>query len=146
MAAMFRDPSTSDADMPMTKIISDSPRPRIEVETTDYGLRLCTLRQISDQSMHVRVTNLVFPNAFMIPMSQEMTISQWHVPIDETTHYWYCIFTSLRQQGRQGRNAPPASRTLRTAELCAAQEQAGTITASIRTSRRTTRSPAWAPT
>ena len=31
----------------------------------------------------------------MIPMSQEMTISQWHVPVDETTHYWYCIFTSF---------------------------------------------------
>lgn len=91
---MFRD-STSDADMPMTKIMRDFPRPRIEVEQTDYGLRLCTLRQISDMSMHVRVTNLIFPNAFMIPMSQEMTISQWHVPIDETTHYWYCIFTSF---------------------------------------------------
>jgi phthalate 4,5-dioxygenase oxygenase subunit len=91
---MFRD-STSDADMPMTKIMRDFPRPRIEVEHTDYGLRLATLRQISDQSMHVRTTNLVFPNAFMIPMSQEMTISQWHVPIDETTHYWYCIFTSF---------------------------------------------------
>ena len=24
-----------------------------------------------------------------------MTISQWHVPVDETTHYWYCIFTSF---------------------------------------------------
>jgi phenylpropionate dioxygenase-like ring-hydroxylating dioxygenase large terminal subunit len=91
---MFRD-STSDADMPMTKIMRDFPRPRIEVEHTDYGLRLNTLRQISDQSMHVRTTNLVFPNAFMIPMSQEMTISQWHVPIDEMTHYWYCIFTSF---------------------------------------------------
>ncbi len=94
---MFRD-STSDADMPMTKIMRDFPRPRIEVEHTDYGLRLNTLRQISDQSVHVRTTNLVFPNAFMIPMSQEMTISQWHVPIDETTHYWYCIFTSFGQK------------------------------------------------
>ena len=91
---MFRD-TTSDADMPMTKIMRDFPRPRIEVEQTDYGLRLATLRQISDTSMHVRTTNLVFPNAFMIPMSKEMTISQWHVPIDETTHYWYCIFTSF---------------------------------------------------
>ncbi len=91
---MFRD-TTSDADMPMTKIMREFPRPRIEVEQTDYGLRLNTLRQISDDSMHVRITNLVFPNAFMIPMSQEMTISQWHVPIDDTTHYWYCIFTSF---------------------------------------------------
>jgi hypothetical protein len=45
--------------------------------------------------MHVRVTNLMFPNAFVIPMSQEMTITQWHVPIDDRRHYWYAIFTSF---------------------------------------------------
>ena len=26
----------------------------------------------------------MFPNAFIIPMTSEMTISQWHVPIDDT--------------------------------------------------------------
>jgi hypothetical protein len=41
------------------------------------------------------VTNLVFPHAFVIPMSSEMTITQWHVPIDDTRHYWYAIFTSF---------------------------------------------------
>ncbi|HZP76177.1 MAG TPA: aromatic ring-hydroxylating dioxygenase subunit alpha [Pseudolabrys sp.] len=91
---MFRD-HTKDADMPMTQIMREFPRPRIEVEPTDYGMRIATLRQISDNSMHVRVTNLVFPNAFMIPMSREMTIAQWHVPIDDVKHYWYAIFTSF---------------------------------------------------
>jgi hypothetical protein len=43
----------------------------------------------------VRVTNLVFPYAFVIPMSPEMTITQWHVPIDDTSCYWYAIFTSF---------------------------------------------------
>jgi hypothetical protein len=37
----------------------------------------------------------MFPNAFIIPMSREMTISQWHVPIDDEKHYWYAIFTSF---------------------------------------------------
>jgi hypothetical protein len=83
--------------MPMTQIMREFPRPRIEVEPTDYGMRLVTLRQISDARMHVRVTNLVFPNAFVIPMSPEMTISQWHIPIDDTRHYWYAIFTSFGQ-------------------------------------------------
>ncbi len=91
---MFRD-HTKDADMPMTQIMREVTRPRIEVDETDYGFRIVTLRQISDASTHVRVTNLVFPNAFMIPMSREMTISQWHVPIDDTKHYWYAIFTSF---------------------------------------------------
>ena len=44
---MFRD-TTIDADMPMTRIMREFPRPRIEVEPTDYGMRIVTLRQISD--------------------------------------------------------------------------------------------------
>jgi hypothetical protein len=70
-------------------------RPTIDVEGTDYGLRLFTLRKISEKHTHVRVTNLVFPYAFVIPMSTEMTITQWHVPIDDTSCYWYAIFTSF---------------------------------------------------
>ena len=99
---------------------------------------IVTLRQISDAVSHVRVTNLMFPNAFIIPMSREMTITQWHVPIDDTRHYWYAIFTSFGAAGEQGRDAPPAARALRTARLRAAQEQDATTTASIRTSRSTT--------
>jgi len=104
---LFRDRSI-DSDLPMTRIMREFPRPRIEVEPTDYGLRVVSLRRISDAHTHVRVTNLVFPNAFVIPMSSEMTITQWHVPIDDTRHYWYAIFTSFgapvdRQEMRRQR-------------------------------------------
>ncbi|MGE0061718.1 MAG: Rieske 2Fe-2S domain-containing protein [Xanthobacteraceae bacterium] len=91
---MFRDKSR-DTEMPMTQIMREFTRPRIEVEPTNYGFRVATLREIGEGKAHVRLTNLVFPNAFMIPMSREMTISQWHVPIDDTRHYWYAIFTSF---------------------------------------------------
>ena len=91
---LFRDTSI-DSEMPMTRIMREFPRPRIEVEPTDFGLRILTLREISAKNMHVRVTNLMFPNAFIIPMSREMTITQWHVPIDDSKHYWYAIFTSF---------------------------------------------------
>jgi phthalate 4,5-dioxygenase len=91
---LFRDHSLG-SDMPMTRIMREHPRPRIEIEPTDYGMRVITLRRISDADTHVRVTNLVFPNAFVIPMSSEMTITQWHVPVDDTRHYWYAIFTSF---------------------------------------------------
>jgi phthalate 4,5-dioxygenase oxygenase subunit len=83
--------------VPMSRIMREFTRPRIEVEPTPYGFRLVTLRAISDTSTHVRVTNLMFPNAFVIPMSREMTITQWHVPVDDTKHYWYAIFTSFGQ-------------------------------------------------
>ena len=89
--------ATMGADLPMTKILRDFGRPRIEVETTDYGLRIAALRQLNEAEMHIRVTNMAFPHAFVIPMSREMTITQWHVPVDDTHCYWYAIFTSFTQ-------------------------------------------------
>ncbi len=91
---VFRDTSDN-SDMPMSRIMREFTRPQIEVEPTEFGFRLATLRKISDTSTHVRVTNLMFPNAFVIPMSREMTITQWHVPVDDEKHYWYAIFTSF---------------------------------------------------
>jgi phthalate 4,5-dioxygenase oxygenase subunit len=91
---LFRDKSI-DSEIPMTQLMREHPRPQIEVEPTDFGMRIVTLRRISDAHTHVRVTNLVFPHTFVIPMSSEMTITQWHVPIDDRRHYWYAIFTSF---------------------------------------------------
>jgi len=91
---LFRDRSI-DSEIPMTRIMREFPRPHIEVEPTAFGMRVITLRRISDANTHVRITNLLFPHAFTIPMSSEMTITQWHVPIDDERHYWYAIFTSF---------------------------------------------------
>ena len=84
-----------DSEMPMTQVLREFSRPRIEVERTDYGLRLTALRELGAGRTHVRITNLVFPQAFVIPMSSEMTITQWHVPVDDVSNYWYAIFTSF---------------------------------------------------
>ena len=85
----------ADSAMPISRVLREFARPDIRVERTDYGMRLTTLRRISDQDTHVRVTNILFPQAFVIPMNAEMTISQWHVPVDDTGCYWYSIFTSF---------------------------------------------------
>ncbi|PKU22407.1 aromatic ring-hydroxylating dioxygenase subunit alpha [Telmatospirillum siberiense] len=87
--------TSAGTNIPMTKILREFERPTIEVEATDYGLRIAALREIDDRRSHVRVTNLVFPQAFVIPMSAEMTITQWHVPVDDHSCYWYAIFTSF---------------------------------------------------
>jgi phenylpropionate dioxygenase-like ring-hydroxylating dioxygenase large terminal subunit len=106
----FEDEDTSDAygrqfraatmghAMPMTRLLREHGRPQIEVDTTAYGLRIAALRQLTDDEMHVRVTNLVFPHAVVIPMSRDMTITQWHVPVDDTHCYWYAIFTSFAEK------------------------------------------------
>ena len=86
--------ASAGSDMPMTKILREYDNPIINVEHTEYGLRLIALREIDEERTHVRVTNQLFPHGFVIPMSQEMTITQWHVPVDDENCYWYAIFTS----------------------------------------------------
>lgn len=90
----FRD-FTDGADIPVTQLLREFPNPRIEVDQTDYGLRIFALRALNDSHMHVRVTNLAFPNAIVIPMSKEMIITQWHVPIDDRSCWWYAVFSSF---------------------------------------------------
>jgi phenylpropionate dioxygenase-like ring-hydroxylating dioxygenase large terminal subunit len=90
----FRD-KAANTEIPMTKLLRDYPRPEITVEETEYGMRLIALRHMDDGNTHVRVTNQIFPEAISIPMSREMIITQWHVPVDDETCYWYSMFTSF---------------------------------------------------
>jgi phenylpropionate dioxygenase-like ring-hydroxylating dioxygenase large terminal subunit len=83
------------SELPMSKVLREFDRPEIRVERTAYGMRLQALRRINEDRTHLRVTNVIFPQAFVIPMSPEMTISQWHVPVDDHGCYWYAIFTSF---------------------------------------------------
>ncbi|VCU72555.1 Phthalate 4,5-dioxygenase oxygenase subunit [Pigmentiphaga humi] len=89
--------ASADSSLPITKVLREYDRPEIKVDPADYGLRLTALRRVDGDNTHVRVTNLVFPQAFIIPMSSEMTIAQWHVPTDDGGCYWYAIFTSFGQ-------------------------------------------------
>jgi phthalate 4,5-dioxygenase oxygenase subunit len=87
--------ASADSHAPLTKIMREYTRPKIEIEKTDFGMRIIALRRLNQERTHIRVTNLIFPHAFIIPMSSEMTITQWHVPIEDTSCYWYAIFTSF---------------------------------------------------
>jgi hypothetical protein len=50
---------------------------------------------MTDELTHVRVTQSIFPSTFIIPLSASMTITQMHVPVDDTHTYWYAFFTSF---------------------------------------------------
>ncbi len=100
--------ASADSEMAITQVLREYDRPDITVQAASYGMQLTTLRKLSERQTHVRVTNVVFPQAFVIPMSSEMTISQWHVPVDDTHCYWFAIFTSFtgavdKQQMREQR-------------------------------------------
>ncbi len=80
---------------PMTRVMREFGQPDISYEPTTHGLRLTALRRMTEALTHVRVTHAVFPNTFVIPLSETMTITQMHVPVDDTHNYWYAFFTSF---------------------------------------------------
>jgi phenylpropionate dioxygenase-like ring-hydroxylating dioxygenase large terminal subunit len=94
----FRSASVGEADgerWPMTRIMREFHRPDIRFEPRPWGFQLTTLRPMTDDLTHVRVTNDIFPHTFVIPLSETLTITQTHVPVDDTHTYWYAFFTSF---------------------------------------------------
>jgi phenylpropionate dioxygenase-like ring-hydroxylating dioxygenase large terminal subunit len=95
----FRAASVGEVDgarWPMTKIMREFCSPEIRHEEVAPGLtRITTLRLIDEAHTHVRVTHAAFPYTFVIPLSETVTITQMHVPIDDTHTWWYSFFTSF---------------------------------------------------
>jgi phthalate 4,5-dioxygenase oxygenase subunit len=80
---------------PMTRIMREFHQPEISFETRPWGLQLTALRPMTAELTHVRITNAIFPHTFVIPLSETLTITQIHVPVDDTHTYWYSVFTSF---------------------------------------------------
>lgn len=94
----FRSASAGEAGgerWPMTRIMREFHQPQISFEPMPWGMRLTALRPMTPELTHVRVTQAVFPHTFVIPLSETMTITQMHVPVDDTRTYWYSVFTSF---------------------------------------------------
>ena len=83
---------------PMTRVMREFCQPEIRFESVAEGLlRLTALRPMTDGVTHVRVTHAAFPATFVIPLSETITITQMHVPVDDTHTYWYSFFTSFAE-------------------------------------------------
>ncbi|WP_396657730.1 Rieske 2Fe-2S domain-containing protein [Microbacterium sp.] len=82
----------------LSMLVGENYRPDIEVETADHGLRVFALRQLTEDIKHVRITNLMFPNAFVVPFGNTKVFTQWHVPIDDHHHYWYMIWYDFAEE------------------------------------------------
>ncbi len=94
----FRSESAGDfggEKWPMTRIMREFFRPEISFEPQPHGVQITALRPMTDALTHVRVTQAVFPATFVIPLSPTLTITQMHVPVDDTHTYWYAFFTSF---------------------------------------------------
>ena len=95
----FRAASVGDVQgerWPMTRVMREFCSPEIRCDEVAPGLlRLTTLRAMTEALTHVRVTHAAFPATFVIPLSESITITQMHVPVDDTHTYWYSFFTSF---------------------------------------------------
>ncbi len=102
----FRAASVGDVDgerWPMTRVMRECHSPEIRHEEVAAGLtKITTLRLIDDRLTHVRVTHAAFPSTFVIPLSETMTITQLHVPVDDEHTYWFSFFTSFAEPVDRG--------------------------------------------
>jgi phenylpropionate dioxygenase-like ring-hydroxylating dioxygenase large terminal subunit len=64
--------------------------PRIEAETTEWGVRIYAIRPEGTEARFVRITNAVLPNltCFVGGPGDGHSVN-WHVPIDDTHHWKY---------------------------------------------------------
>jgi phenylpropionate dioxygenase-like ring-hydroxylating dioxygenase large terminal subunit len=67
--------------------------PTIEVEETDYGVRIYSVRKMDADQNYVRISNFVMPNISTFPgvTGGDGFQAHWHVPIDDTHHWKYVI-------------------------------------------------------
>jgi phthalate 4,5-dioxygenase len=81
---------TNDTD---NTLLKNDIAPTIEVEVTDYGLRIYTTRNAGSDKCYFRVTNFVMPNlsAFGGSTVGDGYSVHWHVPVDDT-HHWKYLF------------------------------------------------------
>jgi phthalate 4,5-dioxygenase len=81
------------------KLLAEDVSPRIETQETSYGMRECVLRQ-APGGYYFKVENFVLPNFAAVPggtQGQDGYLVNWHVPIDDTSHWKYMI--TFRRSG-----------------------------------------------
>jgi len=91
----------SDSLSAQLALIDPNVPPTLDVEETDFGIRIYAVRPAGPEHRYVRITNFVMPNLCAIAgaTGQDGYQMDWHVPIDDTHHWKYTLaFT---------RSAPP---------------------------------------
>lgn len=71
--------------------------PILDVEPTDFGVRIYTVRKLEGEKAYLRVSCFILPNLSAFPgqTGGEGYSVNWHVPIDDTHHWKYTfVFSS----------------------------------------------------
>lgn len=76
--------------------------PKVDVELTDFGVRIYTVRSLGDNKVYLRASYFIMPNLSAFPGQTApagYTVG-WHVPIDDT-HHWKYVFVFSRERALQ---------------------------------------------
>jgi phthalate 4,5-dioxygenase oxygenase subunit len=70
--------------------------PVLDVELTDFGVRIYTVRKLEAEKAYLRVSYFILPNLSAFPgqTGGEGYSVNWHVPIDDTHHWKYTFVYS----------------------------------------------------
>jgi len=73
--------------------------PRIDVELTDFGVRIFSIRNIDGDKIYFRTSNFIMPNFSTFPgqTAAEGYSVNWHVPIDDHNHWKFVIVFSRKR-------------------------------------------------
>ncbi len=73
--------------------------PTIDLELTEFGVRIHTTRRLPDDQQYLRVSYFVMPNLSAFPgqTGGDGCSINWHVPIDDT-HHWKFVFVYSRSK------------------------------------------------
>ena len=88
--------SAEGTDMPVTQILREKINPQLEIESTGFGVRIFSLRDLG-RITHVRVTNFLFPNGAVVAVGADWGLLQLHVPIDDHHNWRYDVMYSYRK-------------------------------------------------
>jgi phthalate 4,5-dioxygenase oxygenase subunit len=84
------------ADESHYNLVARNSAPLLDVELTDFGARIYTVRKLENDRQYLRVSCFVMPNLSAFPgqTGGEGYSVNWHVPIDDTHHWKYTFVYS----------------------------------------------------
>ena len=108
----------------LISVLSDV-APVIELEETNFGLRIFSTRNAGEGKKYGRLSNFAYPNVAVTDTIAGGHNCLWHVPIDDTSHWAYVVDVNrkapidkewIRQQREAEWTPGPDSRMIRTPE------------------------------
>lgn len=77
-------------------LVARNVAPILDVELTDFGVRIYTFRRLAEGKAYLRVSYFILPNLSAFPgqTGGEGYSVNWHVPIDDTRHWKYTFVYS----------------------------------------------------